>query len=108
MDYKVYKALKKLDEKDKEESRQESAKLYEKAAYLAVKAGWRLRKHSDIHYSLWESAEGWLLNIYPGNSRLYYDYRKKKGPFLKLNIDWNLLDVIESAIKANGIILKNE
>ena len=108
MDYEVYKTLRKEEEKDKEDSIQKSAKLYEKAVNLAVKAGWRLRKHSDIHYSLWESAEGWLLNIYPGNGRLYYDFRKKKGPFLKLNIEWNLLDVIESAIKANGIILKNE
>ena len=105
MDYKIYKDMRKLEEENKAESRQNSVNLYVEAAKLAKQVGWILRKHTDAHYSLWESAEGFLLNIYPGNERLYYDYKKKKGPFLKLEINWNILDVIKAAIVANGIII---
>ena len=112
MDYDYYKILRKQDQLEEEKSKENSADLYVEASELAKKAGWILRKHSDIHYSIWQSAEGWLLNFYPGNSRIFYDPNRKKGPYLKLKDEKmnnilcpTILDVVRAAIKANGVII---
>ena len=40
----------------------------------------------------------WLLNIYPGNRRLYHD-QNRMGPFLSVPDDWTLLDVVRAAVE---------
>lgn len=50
------------------------------------------------HYQLRSPTAGWLLNIYPGNGRLYWDPRYR-GPFLRVREGWTLLDVIEATIQ---------
>ena len=44
--------------------------------------------------------EGWLLQVYPGKQRLYWD-RHHMGPFIRLpeGIRWTVLDVLRIAIE---------
>jgi len=76
--------------------------LFREARIKAAHAGMALEQHSEVHYSLQsspdESGKYWRLNIYPGNRRLYHDRQHAKPPFLKVPPDWNLMDVIDSAI----------
>lgn len=101
MDYEIYKILRQEDILEKAKLRQVSENVYKEAVQLAKKAGWILRKHSEVHYSIWSGT--WLLNFYPGNSRIWYDPNKRRGPFLKVGINPTILDVVQAAIKANGI-----
>ena len=52
------------------------------------------------HYQLVSHDPDWLLNIYPGNCRLYWD-PKHRGPFLKVNSPWCLRTIVAAAIRAN-------
>lgn len=54
--------------------------------------------HTDVHYQL--STGTWLLNIHPGNKRLYWDRQWKRGPFLAVEGEWTLVDVVKAAITA--------
>ena len=52
------------------------------------------------HYQLRSHDPAWLLNIYPGNCRLYWD-PNHRGPFLKVNSPWCLRTIVAAAIRAN-------
>lgn len=102
-DYDVYRILRAERAKDGEQRRQEALKVYQAAAQLATQVGWLFNRHSEVHYSLRKpQGNSWILNIYPGNRRLYYDQNKPKGPYLKVKDNWNLLDVVQAAIVQNN------
>lgn len=100
-DYEIYKLLRKEQFVDGASRREANALLYPKARLKAAQAGLKLEQHTDVHYSL-SSSDGWRLNIYPGNLRLYHNRDYKKPPFLKVPPEWNLLDVIDAAIAASN------
>ena len=61
-----------------------------------------LRQNNHQHYQLFPVDKTWLINIYPGNQRLYHDV-KKRGPFLELRGQvWALIDVVKEDIKAQN------
>lgn len=101
--YKFYKDLRLEQAKESEKRRQLAQKDYANALALANQLGWILKCHSESHYSLRKPQENsWLLNIYPGNSKFYYDLNKPKGPILKLKKDWTLTDLLEEVIQNNA------
>lgn len=106
-DYEIYKVLRAERAKEGEKRRQSALQNYREAANLANQVGWHLKCHSEVHYSLRKPQENsWILNIYPGNRRLYYDQNKPRGPFLKLEEEWTLLDVVLAAIQQNNATFK--
>jgi len=106
-DYDIYKVLRAEKSKEGESRRQSALQQFRAAAALANQVGWIFACHSEIHYSLRKPQENsWILNIYPGNRRLYYDQNKAKGPYLKLKENWTLYEVVEAAIKQNNADFK--
>lgn len=100
-DYEVYKVLQAERQREGATRRAENKDLFTKARQVAAQAGLTLIQHTEVHYGL-QSPDGWLLNIYPGNRRLYHDRQRPKPPFLRVKPDWNLLDVVQAAITASG------
>jgi len=106
-DYKIYKILRAERAKEGERRRQSALSDYRNAAALANQVGWYLTCHSEVHYSLRKpQGNSWILNIYPGNKRLYYDLNKPKGPYLKLKDDWSLTEIVLAAIRQNNANVK--
>jgi hypothetical protein len=75
------------------------------AAKLARERGLTLMQRSEQHYQL--IGPGWLLDVYPGNHRLYRPQpgrlHPKRAPYLDVRLrDWTLLDVVEAAPAATG------
>lgn len=100
-DYEVYKVLQQERMRDGASRRAANKELFGAARQLAAQAGLTLVQHTEVHYGL-KGPTGWLLNIYPGNRRLYHDRQKPKPPFLKMKPDWTLLDVVRAAIAASN------
>lgn len=73
-----------------------AARGYPQLARQARQAGMKLRMCSEAHYRL--EAQGWAIDIYPGNRRIYNPPGPRRGPFLRLPAEWNLGDVIDAAI----------
>jgi len=70
---------------------------YPAVARRASHHGLTLLRHSSVHYQLaWP--DGGVLDIYPGNKRLYRAKGRKRAPFLKVPQDWILFDVVDAAI----------
>lgn len=93
----VYRAMKAYRQEQASESRDLSAKLFAEASRLAKEGGMSLTRRSDAHYQLRHAQDGWLLNLYPGNGRVYGDRNKPRGPFLHLPDGWTVIDAVESA-----------
>lgn len=67
-----------------------------------------LYRRTEVHYQLRHLTNGWILDIYPGNQRLYRPNRKPRAPFLTLKLDddvetWTLMDVVKAAAQHNGL-----
>ena len=93
----VYKALKAIDNEARAEIRDEAAQQYAEASAKAKKHGFELKNCSYAHYQL--KTDKWIINLYPGNGRIYADKNQKaKAPFLKVPIGWTLMDVVDAAI----------
>lgn len=74
-----------------------SAAEFPEAARVAAERGLRLIRHDDAHYALRKDG-AWLLNLYPGNQRLYYDRAwPQKPPYLHVPSPWSLLDCVRAA-----------
>lgn len=78
--------------------RADAATEFDRAAQLAEDNGFRLRRCSDAHYQLVHVAKDWLLNVYPGNGRLYNDPHRKP-PYFGLDPGFSLIDVVQRAIQ---------
>lgn len=72
---------------------------YAEAARVARQRGLRLRRRSETHYQLTPRGEdrGWLLNLYPTNSRVWGDRNRPRGPMLNLPYGWTLMDAVNRA-----------
>ena len=100
-DYEFYKVLQQEKVRDGASRRATNKELFGAARQLAAQSGMVLEQHTEVHYGL-KSPAGWLLNIYPGNRRLYHDRQRPKPPFLKIKPDWTLIDVVRAAIAASS------
>lgn len=99
MDYEIYKALEQLDQEDRQETREYANCEFAFAKDLATESGLILKQHSDAHYQIMPLDKSFIINIYPGNRRIYQD-RAKPGPYLDLPITWTLKDVVVATAKA--------
>lgn len=77
----------------KAERRARSKELFDESLKVAWDNNIRLQRFSDAHYRV-THADGWELEVYPGNRRIY---RRKhsKAPFVELPEDWTILDVVK-------------
>jgi len=100
-DYEPFKLLQKERQQERAEARLVSDENFASASQLATQSGMILVRHTDVHYQL-QSQSGWLLNIYPGNRRLYHDRNKPKPPYLNIPPNWTLIDVVHAAIAASN------
>lgn len=101
-----HKMAKLENQKESRSRRFEASYTFEQAQHLANEHGLVFKQMSDTHYQL-RKPYGWILNLYPGNQRLYWD---RNFPNYHININktlWTLLDVVE-AIVAQGIHLKEK
>jgi hypothetical protein len=88
-----------MQSQEAREKRRDAAEAaFPEARALAASAEFRLLRHSVAHYQLWSPDRKWLLNIYPGNRRLFHD-KEKSGPYLRVPDEWTLLDVVQAAIR---------
>jgi hypothetical protein len=99
-DYDVYRVLRAKRQRDGEKRRESANDIFREAQQLAAQAGLTLMQHTDAHYSLSNAPNGWLVNVYPGNRRLYHDRKRPKAPFLRLERNWSLVEVVNAAIAA--------
>ena len=99
--YEAFKAMKSDDAKEARYRVKQAEVDFPYAKELAKYGGLFLQKHTEIHYSL-RRAHKWVINIYPGNQRLYADKNRYKAPFLKLSSVeyWRLEDVVKAGIEA--------
>lgn len=97
-DTEIYKALKKDRQVSGEKQRQLAEKDFKAARTLAATAGLELIKHTPVHYAL--KYNGWTINLYPGNQRIYRDQSSKnKAPFLNIEKSpWLLSDIVKAAL----------
>ena len=77
---------------------------FQVARTMADSAGLILFHKTDTHFQLTTKATGgWLLNLYPGNCRVYGDRNRPKGPFLNLaGVKWTLVEVVRRACERHA------
>ena len=68
---------------------------FQHACQIARKGGLQLNRHSEAHYSIEHPTKKWRLNIYPGNRRIWMDRNRPKAPYVNVEYDWQLLDVVK-------------
>ena len=97
-----YYDLQKTIKQRKQKHTQASEDIFEEAVGLAYANGCVLeRKHARYHFQLICFNEGrpdYIYNLYPSTQRIFSD-PKHRGPFLKVNKPWTLLDVVREAVK---------
>jgi hypothetical protein len=81
-----------------QERRAAADETFADAQALASPFGLVLARHSAVHYTL-SLPGGWWLNVYPGNRRLFWDRNRPRPPYLRLPLEWTLLDVVQAAIR---------
>jgi hypothetical protein len=96
----AYRAMNEHRRDEGAERREQAAADYWQAAESAAAVGLRLCQVSEAHYQL--SSPGWLINVYPGNCRLFRDPGRGRAPFLRVSSPWTLGDVVAAAIDAMG------
>ena len=95
----VFKVLKQERQAQGYKRRRQAWEDFKPAAQAASQFGMILVQHTETHYSL-RHQKGWILNIYPGNRRLYRDPNTHtRSPYLKLPEDWTLIDVVEACAR---------
>lgn len=92
----VFKALKQHRRQHGFNRRLQAGLDFQQASSAAAQFNMRLIQHTETHYSL-RHTKGWIINLYPGNQRIFRDQNNKvHSPYLKLPNDWTLLDVVEA------------
>lgn len=97
----LWRALRTESKQQRKQARDVAKGSFHEAAAAARKAGLSLIQRDDHHYQLRGNRHGdWLINLYPGNGRVYADRNKAQAPFLELPEYWTLMDLVDAAIKA--------
>lgn len=87
----------------REKRRRRAIEDFDEASRLAREAGLQFVCCDDHLYHLGVSDGGWLINVYPGNCRLYADPNRPRAPYLQVETPWTLLDVVRSAVKSSEV-----
>ena len=79
--------------------RSDNIVLYPAAQKLAAENGLVLIQCTESHYQLMPIHKPWVINLYPGNGRVYSDpSHKPRAPFLGLDPGWTLLHAVQELI----------
>lgn len=96
-----WKAQRRVTRKERATRRGFAAIDFEEARLAANKCGMVLTKCSESHYQLRGGVRGdWLINLHPGNGRVWHDRNRPKPPRLELSSDWGLMDAVKAAATA--------
>ena len=98
-----YAAMKELRKRDGERRRNRADADCAEAEAYARDHGLLLKYCGDAHFQLYGPiGNGWLLDIYPGNQRLYRPNRLPRAPYLRIDVEdeWTLMDVVRAAVNA--------
>ena len=95
----TYRALAAQTKQERASRRDFAAAAFPVVSRYAWEYDLRLRRFTESHYQLSPMDWSWILNIYPGNRRLYSD-RTKVAPYLNVPDNWGLMDVVKAAIAA--------
>jgi len=97
-----FRALKEMRKVDGDARRQHCRDTLSKAKTLAAEHGFLLLQKSEVHYQLL-GLGGWLINLYPGNQRIYADPNRAKAPYLRIEkAEWDLIDAVKAAINSGA------
>jgi len=87
-----------IGEPERKTRRDQAADDFAVARQLAMKYGHSLVRRTNIHYQLSKTDKGWLVNLYPGNQRIYADKKRPRAPFIRVVHPWTLLTLVESLL----------
>ena len=96
-----YRALEEFRKERGREKTQAALREFDEAKRLAFSRGLSLKKCNESHYQL-RCQNKWLINLFPGNGRIYADKKVGKAPFLEFEEDWTLLSAVKAAADAIG------
>lgn len=86
-------------QKERAERRELADAQFKKAKRVAASVGMSLTRGDETHYQL-RCPVGdahWLVNIYPGNCRVYANKKRRpRPPFVQVSYPWSLLEVVEA------------
>lgn len=101
-DYEIFDILKKESQEEAEKRRAIGHDDFYIAQQIAISNNMFLKRHTSVHYTL-KHNDGWAIQLYPGNQRVYRDKNQGtiKAPFLKLPFVWSLIDVVKAAKENN-------
>ncbi len=100
MDYGDFKELSAYYAEERAGCRVAATEDFGSSQRRAAGSGLKLVRHSEVHYQLSSLKRGWLINVYPGNHRLYVDKNRSRAPYLRVPMGWSLEDVVTAAIVA--------
>lgn len=94
----MYNVVKQERQQDSQRRRDHNAAIFEQARDYAASHGMILWRCSDVQYQLC-GGNGWLINLYPGNQRIFRDINKPRAPRLSVSCEWDLMDVVKEAAR---------
>jgi hypothetical protein len=94
-----YRAYKAARQREGQERRQFNARLWTSLVEPLSEIGVMLHRHDDGHYAVEHKRVRWLVNLYPGNQRIYADRNRPKAPYLSLPDPWTLQDVADELLR---------
>lgn len=92
-DYEIFDIIEHENQKEREQNRRRAGYQFKEASVYASKHGFQLIRHTEAHYKV--KTKQWCFEVYPGNQRIYH-HPNKKGPYIKLPLNWTLLDVVQA------------
>lgn len=96
-----WKGIKKQRQNEAADRRSVAASEFASASAMATRSGLELMQLTPTHFQL--RGRGWIINLYPGNQRIYKDRStREKAPHLELQETWRLSDVVVAAIESNA------
>lgn len=99
-DYEQYEEARRERALGGEDNREKAKREFIVAREMAERLDLCLIMKSPQHYQIMPITRRWLLNLYPGNQRVYTDPNKpERGPYLGLRSPWGLVDVIQFFVR---------
>lgn len=95
----IWKAMEELRKQEGEQRRQLAHSQLKEAQTLL--RGTRIKLSPMGQGYRFESSD-YMIDVYPGNQRIYAPNPKKRGPWLNLPEEWTLLDVSRALLDAKA------
>lgn len=102
-DYEGLKGLRQARQAEADARRSRALVVFQEIGPRLVGTGLTLIRHTQSHYQI-RHRSGWILDLYPGNQRIYRNPTRVRSPHLKLPRPWSLGDVIDALTSKEGTI----